>query len=206
MRFLQRFLRPGITFVEIGPGDCTLSFEVSKQVARVFAIDVSSEIAKAASFPTNCELIISDGSSIDLPASSIDVAYSNQLMEHLHPDDARDQLENVHRVLKPGGIYISLTPNRLTGPHDVSKHFDEVATGFHLKEYTLHELLDLMKATGFARFSSLLFVPKTTIVIPLWLPMAVEKAVERLPKGLRKKVRCNRLVDFLLQIRVVAHK
>ena len=62
---------------------------------------------------TNFELIISDGISIPVPAGSIDFAYSNQLMEHLHPDDAESQLENVFTALRPGGAYLCITPNRL---------------------------------------------------------------------------------------------
>jgi predicted SAM-dependent methyltransferase len=39
-------------------------------------------------------------------AESVDLAYSNQLMEHLHPDDASEQLANVYRALKPGGVTV----------------------------------------------------------------------------------------------------
>jgi predicted SAM-dependent methyltransferase len=51
-------------------------------------------------------------------------------MEHLHPDDAFEQLKQIYTALTPGGLYICTTPNRLTGPHDVSKYFDETAAGF----------------------------------------------------------------------------
>ena len=61
-------------------------------------------------------------------------------MEHLHPDDALEQLQNIYSALVPGGIYLCITPNRLSGPQDVSRDFDMVATGFHLKEYTISEL------------------------------------------------------------------
>jgi len=61
-------------------------------------------------FPANFTLIISDGCSIPAQRNSVDVAYSNQLMEHLHPDDALEQVHNVLDVLKPGGVYICITP------------------------------------------------------------------------------------------------
>ena len=83
-------------------------------------------------------VVLSDGVSVEVPAASVTLAYSNQLMEHLHPDDALVQLRNIVRALAPGGLYVR-HPNRLTGPHDISMYFDRVATGFHLKEYTATE-------------------------------------------------------------------
>ena len=75
----------------------------------------------------------------------------DQLMEHLHPDDALDQLQNIFTALTSAGVYLCITPNRLNGPHDISMYFDEVATGFHLHEYTITELSDLFKKVGFSK-------------------------------------------------------
>jgi SAM-dependent methyltransferase len=131
---ISRFLKPESSFLEIGAGSCSLSLAVATLVRQVYALDVSFEITKDIDKPGNVDLILSDGCSINLPIHSIDVAYSNQLMEHLHPDDALDQLKNVYNVLVLGGVYICITPNRLNGPHDISRYFDTVAQGFHLKE------------------------------------------------------------------------
>jgi len=151
MKFLKPFINENITFMELGPGDCALSIEVASHVKKVYAIDVSNEITTHKAIPSNMEIIISDGSSIPLPSESVDIAYSNQLMEHLHPDDAFDQLVNIYNALKPSGAYICITPNKLSGPHDVSRFFDEVATGFHLKEYTNTDLIKLFKKVGFSK-------------------------------------------------------
>ncbi len=86
---------------------------------------------------------------------SFDVVLSSQMLEHLHPDDVPLHFESVARVLRPGGIYYLDTPNRLLGPSDVSKYFNcKVAQGFHLKEWTYRELLDLMSKYGFTGFRS----------------------------------------------------
>ena len=53
----------------------------------------------------------------------------------MHLADAEAQLREMQRVLSPGGAYWCRTPNRVTGPHDISCFFDQVATGFHLLEY-----------------------------------------------------------------------
>ena len=104
LQLVARFIGPGTNYLEIGAGDCSLAFAVAGKVIHVYAIDVSDEISKQIETPANFELIISDGISIPVPAGSIDFAYSNQLMEHLHPDDAKSQLENVFTALRPGGV------------------------------------------------------------------------------------------------------
>ena len=146
---IHRLISDQDTFLEIGAGDCALSFDIARVAARVYGLDVSKAITDQASTPENFTLVISDGTSIPVPDNSVDVAYSNQLMEHLHPDDAKEQLCNIRAALKPGGRYLCVTPSALSGPHDVSKYFDDVASGLHLKEYTYAELTDLFKRAGF---------------------------------------------------------
>lgn len=193
MQFLETFLKPEVTFLEVGPGDCSLSIEVSKHVKKVYAVDVSNEITKHLVVSDNFEFVISDGCTIPVPENSIDVAYSHQLMEHLHPEDAAKQLQNIYKALAPGGIYICITPNRLSGPHDVSKYFDEIATGFHLKEYVVTELYDLFCKTGFSEVSLYKSRKRTHVKIPLW-PITVslfklcESFLSVLPFSLRRKV------------------
>lgn len=151
LRLLGRFLRAGETFLELGAGDCSLSKAVAAQARTVYAVEVSDEITRGLELPGNVRVVISDGASVPVAPASVDLAYSNSLMEHLHPDDAREQLANVFAALAPGGRYLCVTQDRLAGPHDVSRHFDHVATGFHLKEYTVGELAALFADVGFGR-------------------------------------------------------
>lgn len=181
MKFLKRFLNNRVTFLEVGSGDCMLSLEVSKYVKQVYAIDVSDEITKDLTYPENFQLILSDGTNIPVPQNSIDVAYSNQLMEHLHPDDALSQLQNIYRALRLGGIYICITPNRLNGPHDISKHFDTEATGFHLKEYTHTELSGLLKKVGFSNIEVFIGIKGIYSRIPLFIQIVIEKLLSGFP-------------------------
>src|SRR5262249_36870665 len=92
--FLRRLLAPGAVFLEVGPGDCAVSIAMTAAAERVYAVDVSAEITQAVAPPANFELVLSDGCSIAVPAGIVDVAFSDQLMEHLHPDDANEQLRN----------------------------------------------------------------------------------------------------------------
>lgn len=206
IRHLQPFLKRETTFLEIGSGDCVLSFEVAKLVKSVYAIDVSEEITKHLSPPPNFKLLLSDGTSIPVPVGRVDVAYSNQLMEHLHPDDALKQLHNIHDVLAPGGIYMCLTPNRLNGPHDISMYFDEVATGFHLKEYTVTELYHLFQTSGFSKMRIFIPLKKIRAFLPVFPVELCEKMLSVLPYSLRKSLASSWPVAKLLGIRLVGKK
>jgi SAM-dependent methyltransferase len=128
LRFVSRFLTKDSCLMEIGAGDCLFSINAAPRIRRGVVVDVSKVIVAAAEEVANLDIVITDGVSLPVEPGSVDVAYSDQLMEHLHPDDAVAQLENVARAIRPGGVYVCITPNRLSGPHDVSRGFDEVAT------------------------------------------------------------------------------
>lgn len=206
MRLLRPFLKQETVFLEVGPGDCALSLEATRFVKQVIAIDVSVEIATAPTCPANYQLIISDGSSIPVTPNSVDVAYSNQLMEHLHPADALEQLANVYAALAPGGVYVCVTPNRLSGPHDVSEYFDDVATGLHLKEYTTSELAGLFRRAGFSKISVRIGGRGVYMGVPV-LPIAkVESLLARVPRPQRRTIGRSLPFKALLGIRVVGVK
>lgn len=203
---LKRFLNSNTVFLEIGPGDCSLSFAVSKKVKRVFAVDVSETITMHASYPDNFNLILSDGVSMNLPRESIDVAYSNQLMEHLHPDDARKQLQNIFNTLKPRGHYLCVTSNSVNGPWDISYYYDNEAKGFHLKEYTMCEMVNLFKEIGFVQLRSFIGARGVYVRFPVSPIILLEKSLSLLPARIR--VRIGRLMMFkmILGIKIVGIK
>lgn len=187
---LRRFIKPSDVYCEIGVGDCALAIEVARHVTKVYAIDVSETITHNPKFPPNLELVLSDGISIPVPADAVDVVYSNQLMEHLHPDDAEQQINAIYRALKPGGRYVCITPNRLSGPHDISRHFDRPATGLHLKEYTNLELQTLFKRCGFRRMGIIVSWQSFVVpsILPVWPFTALERGLSLLPDNLQQRV------------------
>jgi SAM-dependent methyltransferase len=207
LNFLARFIGKETTYLEVGPGDCALTFEVAKRVRRAIGVDVSAEVTSSNHSRPNLEVILSDGTSIPVPAGSIDVAYSNQLMEHLHPDDARAQLVNLNRAVRMGGLYVCITPNRLTGPHDISRGFDPVATGFHLREYTNQELVELFRGCGFAPVRIYSSVRGLTFRVPTGSVLALERWLARQPpeRG-RASLRCALVRRLLNNCRLVAVK
>lgn len=206
MQFLHKFLHANLNFVEVGAGDCSLSFAVARHVKNVYAVEVSSEITKDLVFPANCHLIISDGSTIPLPPGSADLVYSNQLMEHIHPDDAYEQLTSIYTILTTDGYYLCFTPNRLNGPHDISKYFDREAQGFHIKEYTNRELVAFFKAVGFRKIKAYVGVRGMYAVFPLSIIQLGERVLESLPYSIQKTLARSLPFRFILGIRIVAIK
>ncbi len=181
LNFLRRLLKPDSVFLEVGAGDCALSLAAAKRAKKVYAVDVSEEISAGERRPANFELILSDGTSVPVPRGSVTLAYSRRLMEHLHPEDALEQLRNIHAALAPGARYVCITPNRLSGPYDISGYFEDVATGFHLMEYTMSELAAALKGVGFRRLAAYAGGRGRYVRVPVGLVMVVERVLEALP-------------------------
>jgi ubiquinone/menaquinone biosynthesis C-methylase UbiE len=211
LAFAKRFVTPDSVVAEIGPGQCELALALAPSCKCIYGVDVTDLSPKAAS-PANFKHVLTDGIGIPLPDNSVDVAISNQLMEHLHPDDAADQVKEVYRVMRPGGSYICITPNRLYGPHDSSVLNEPscpivdgafVANGLHLKEYTHLELHQLFLATGFRRTRHFAGARGRYMELPLVGMIVGERCVRYIPPKLR--IRSN-ILRILLGARVVAEK
>ncbi len=206
MRVLSRFLHKDTVFLEIGPGDCSLALEAAKVVKKVYAVDVSAVAAERPSYPENFELIIFDGCNIPLPPNGVNVAYSNSVMEHLHPDDALEQLQSIYEALAPGGIYVCLTPNRLYGPTDISKYFDKIPSGFHMKEYSTSELSRLFRHVGFRKIRVYAGGRGVYLRAPLAPVRLCEASLGMLPYSLRKAIARTLPFRALIGVRLVGVK
>jgi SAM-dependent methyltransferase len=119
-------------------------------------------------------------------------------MEHLHPEDAMEQLGNIYTALRPGGIYICVTPNRVSGPHDISMYFDDVATGFHMKEYTVFELAEIFRKAGFSKVKRFISFKGRTFVLPLFPADVMEKVLIGLPRITSRKLSKSLIFRLLL--------
>jgi len=184
IRCISRWLNHETVFLELGCGDCAVSFAAAKVAKKVYGLDINAKLAESKSKPSNFEFVLSDG--VSVPITGVTLAYSNQLMEHIHPEDALEQLQNIYNALDPGALYFCVTPNRLTGPHDVSRRFDKVATGFHLHEYTIRELHGIFKRL----FRRVTYVPMSNgREFPVWLAEIYEFLCSLLPLHLRRKMR-----------------
>jgi SAM-dependent methyltransferase len=89
-----------------------------------------------------------------------DIVISDQLIEHLHPDDLVEHFQGALAILKTGGSYIFRTPHYCFGPSDVSRIFKcEKSEGMHLKEYTYQEIVAALRRAGFDDVRAIPSVP-----------------------------------------------
>ena len=204
---LKRLVPRGASFLEIGAGDCAVSLAMSEMCGETIAVDVTERAVIRGSRPANFKFALSDGIGMPVPSGTIDFAYSHQLMEHLHPEDAFRQLTEIFRVLRPGGSYLCITPSRLTGPHDVSRYFDREAQGFHLKEYSYREMEDLFGEVGFHRIRACIMRgDRYAGRLPIGPIVAVEKMYDAVPGRVRESLNTSRFVRAVLGLSVLAEK
>jgi SAM-dependent methyltransferase len=202
---LKPYLRPGCTFLEVGAGDCALAARVAETASKVFAVDISAR-ARKSRLPRNVRFVKTRGTDIGVPLETVDVAFSDQLMEHLHPDDALVQLRNIHRALRPGGAYVCVTPNRLYGPSDVSGYFEDVARGFHLREYSVREIRAIFREAGFPTLHVYIGARGLFLRCPAFLVETFETTIEWLPGRVRRAVAKISILRALLGVRVAGIK
>lgn len=194
MCLLRRYLGPDKVFLEVGAGDCHLTMTVAAETRHAYGLDISDAIAATSIRPAGFTQLFSDGTDIPLLDGSVDVAYSRMLIEHLHPDDAAEHLREVYRVLAPGGVYICESPHRYSGPQDISQFFDDVATGFHLKEYTFREMRQALRAAGFDATGLRVWIKGRTFAFPRPVAHSLERMVGVLPARLRRRLCKTRLM------------
>ena len=152
---------------------------------------------------------------------SFGIVLSNQVIEHMHPDDLVDHFRNVRLILKSGGKYIFTTPNKYAGPSDISYVFNcDTPKGMHLKEYTNLEIKKMLNHAGFNSIKAVWKVPdKVSSILRIKIkPIAssyylsylclIEKLISKLPtqKLRRKSVILSRLIFFTPSIFIIAKK
>ncbi|MCP4574591.1 MAG: class I SAM-dependent methyltransferase [bacterium] len=183
---LDRFLDPSLTYVEFAPGDCRFAYRVAGEVERVIGVDISDQREPEQLSPVNFELVVYDGYDLGvIPENSVDLVFSDQLLEHLHPEDAVLHFDTIHRILRPGGRYVFRTSHLFTGPHDISRYFCHEPQGFHLQEWTFRKMARLIRERGYSRFAPLLSGHGYVRSVPYVLFALEEMILDALPKALR---------------------
>ena len=204
------FLRPRLSrsavFVEVGCGDAAVTKALAPFVHEAIGVDVTGSLIGHTATPANFRFVHTNGTELDLPSNHADAVYSNQLMEHLHPDDAQFQLKEIYRVLKPGGSYICSTPNRITGPHDISVYFEREPSGFHLCEYDHALLATIFRNAGFRSARAHVSVKGIQMTLPVAPVAWLERILLRLPRPLREQLLHRTSVRNMAGVKLIALK
>jgi SAM-dependent methyltransferase len=86
---------------------------------------------------------------LPLPDGSVDVVVNFQVIEHLW--DQGQFVAECRRVLRPGGVLLMSTPNRIT----FTPGSDTPVNPFHTRELNAAELTELLESAGFTMESML---------------------------------------------------
>ena len=141
---------------------------------------------------------------LEFPDASFDLVFSQQVVEHLHPDDVPSHFQEAFRVLRLDGVFAVETPNPTTGPQDISRGFTRTAQGLHLKEWSVGELLREFQRAGFRHVQGLL-APPVLARRAAWLHKLsrvpglmkwIQDGVLRLIPGLRLRTMCGKALGL----------
>jgi SAM-dependent methyltransferase len=179
---------------EIGYGSGILLKEVRELGYEVGGIEVSAAMRQRAVAQLNeryaSGLLLGDFRSLaaeDLPGPPT-LVYWNDVLEHVAVDEVGDYLSHIHKLLAPRGQLVTITPNWLLRPSDVTGDFCPPRTearGLHLKEYRLAEVTRLLKCAGFRRVSTPLGTTPERVVLcgggGRLVKQLIEPALDRLP-------------------------
>jgi 2-polyprenyl-3-methyl-5-hydroxy-6-metoxy-1,4-benzoquinol methylase len=143
-----------------------------------------------------------------------DVAITDNVMEHIAPQDVPEHLASIAKALKPSGQLIILTPHRYFGPWDVTRIIDDsysgwiAAQGTHLKEYTYAELSETLRQAGFTDLQAL--HPKARIGYrPLYTRMSLSLLLrgEKRSRLIRRLQAMNKAFRYpAFEIALIARK
>lgn len=138
---------PGARVLDIGCGGGVFLDALRESGRRGVGVDGSAEeIAPA--LARGLEVTCADalGYLQEAPAASFGGVFCAHLIEHLPPATAVGMLENVHRVLEPGGRVVLITPDPLDLEVWTERFWLDLT---HVRPYPRKLLVGLLGALGF---------------------------------------------------------
>ena len=139
-RFAMSFIKEGLV-LDAGCGDRDGPLMLAEKGVRVIGVDVNVEAVRVARERFRAASVsygAVDCRNLPFRSDRFDAVISLEVIEHLPEEDHRRYLEEMARVVRPGGLYIGSTPNRAMNEPG---HVNEA----HLKEYTLEEYRHILE-------------------------------------------------------------
>jgi len=138
----------GRDVLEAGCGEGYGADLIARVARRVVAVDYDeAAIAHVRSRYPGVEAIQANLAELALPDASVDVVVNFQVIEHLW--DQAQFVAECARVLRPAGLLMVSTPNRIT----FSPGRDTPINPFHTRELNAGELTGLLAGAGFLEVS-----------------------------------------------------
>jgi SAM-dependent methyltransferase len=134
----------GRDVLEAGCGEGYGADLLASTARRVIAVDYdAATVAHVRARYPRVQVVAANLASLPLPDTSVDVVVNFQVIEHLW--DQPQFVTECLRVLRPGGLLLMSTPNRVT----FSPGSDTPLNPFHTRELNAAELAELLIGGGF---------------------------------------------------------
>jgi SAM-dependent methyltransferase len=137
--WLQREIPTDASVLELGAGYCDFINHI--HAGRKLALDISETVRQVAG--PDVEPHVGSCMRLDFVADAgVDVVFASNLFEHLPLAQVQETLQEVRRVLKPGGKLLVIQPNFRYSYRD---YFDDYT---HITVFTDRSLADMIRAAG----------------------------------------------------------
>ena len=106
----------GKTVVDIGSASGVSAALLAARGAKVIGIDISPELVRQAKelwrdYDERIDFMVGDAETLGLPDASVDACFFGGVLHHI--PERGNVYSEVLRILKPGGKFIAIEPNRL---------------------------------------------------------------------------------------------
>jgi SAM-dependent methyltransferase len=108
--FFQRYIDPTDTVLDLGAGFCEFINHI--ECGKKVAVDIHEHPKRFAD--PNVEVLIGRGNALSklLNGEDVDAVFLSNFLEHMRDkEELKDTLEEIRKVLKPGGKLLILQPN-----------------------------------------------------------------------------------------------
>lgn len=139
-RFAQRFSQ-GQIVLDAACGSGYGSALLAENAGAVFGVDISQEAvdyARSHFAAPNLRFSVSDCMALPFAAAQFDLVVAFEIIEHLQ--HAEEFLQELDRVLKPSGLLLLSTPNRLYYTEERGE-----VNPFHQREFSFPEFEELLR-------------------------------------------------------------
>jgi len=206
--------------VDYGCGYGITTRQIAKYAKQSIGVEITDKLvhfATECANPNNTNFYTVEKFNRIYKPASIDLFFSIEVAEHLHPQDLEIHLYESYIKLKKGGSYILITPHRFSGPHDISSFFlprGSAAQGLHLREYSYEEIVNIFKKVNFRNLKALLTsygigimrsrfdIPSKLLFLDVFHKVLLEKVI---PKKIFTIKKLSKLFK-LDSICIIAHK
>jgi SAM-dependent methyltransferase len=178
--YLQPWVPGKARVLDIGAGYCDFINQI--HAATKIAADRNPDVAGHCG-PDVRFLEMPSIQALDLPASSVDVVFASNFLEHLSEPDLAALFDRLASILAPGGRLILIQPNYY---YSVREYWDDFT---HLKAFSHTSLGDFLRSRGydilrmekrFIPFSFKTVLPKSYFLTRLYLSLPVRPLAKQM--------------------------